>query len=60
MFSDRNSDIDHDTIELLENAQKRIKQKKNVYRHFIVYLFISGFFLFSDFFFGSWPKLFNF
>ena len=50
MFSDRNSDIDYDTIELLENAQKRIKQKKNVYKHFIVYLFISGFFLFIDFF----------
>ena len=50
MFSDRNSDIDYDTIELLENAQKRIKQKKNVYMHFIVYLFISGILLFIDFF----------
>ena len=48
MFSDNNSSIDNETIELLENAQSRIRQKKNVYRHFIFYLFISGFFLFVD------------
>ena len=44
MFGDNNSSIDNETIELLENAQNRIRQKKNVYRHFIFYLFISGFF----------------
>lgn len=48
MFGDNNSSIDNETIELLENAQSRIRQKKNVYRHFIFYLFISGFFLFVD------------
>ena len=48
MFGDNNSSIDNETIELLENAQSGIRQKKNVYRHFIFYLFISGFFLFVD------------
>ena len=35
-------------IELLENAQNRVRQKRNVYRHFIFFLFISGFILFVD------------
>lgn len=29
MFGDNNSSIDNETIELLENAQSRIRQKKN-------------------------------
>ena len=48
MFSDKTSHIDDNTIELLENAQKRVRQKRNVYRHFIFFLFISGFILFVD------------
>ena len=48
MFSDNTSHIDDNTIELLENAQKRVRQKSNVYRHFIFFLFISGFILFVD------------
>ena len=48
MFSDKTSHIDDNTIELLENAQKRVSQKRNVYRHFIFFLFISGFILFVD------------
>ncbi len=48
MFSDKTSHIDDNTIELLENAQNRVRQKRNVYRHFIFYLFISGFVLFID------------
>ena len=48
MFSDNTSHIDDNTIELLENAQKRVRQKRNVYRHFIFFLFISGFILFVD------------
>ncbi len=36
-----NSDIDQEQIELLENAQKRIKQKKRLYYHFIFFLFVS-------------------
>jgi len=35
------SDINQEQIELLENAQKRIKQKKRLYYHFIFFLFIS-------------------
>ncbi len=48
MFSDKISHIDDNTIELLENAQNRVRQKRNVYRHFIFFLFISGFILFVD------------
>ena len=48
MFSDKNSHIDDNTIELLENAQNRVRQKRYVYRHFIFFLFISGFILFVD------------
>ena len=48
MFSDKTSHIDDNTIELLENAQNRVRQKRNVYRHFIFFLFISGFILFID------------
>ena len=48
MFSDKTSHIDDNTIELLENAQKRVRQKRNVYRHFIFFLFISGFILFVN------------
>ena len=48
MFSEKTSHIDDNTIELLENAQKRVRQKRNVYRHFIFFLFISGFILFVD------------
>ena len=48
MFSDKTSHIYDNTIELLENAQNRVRQKRNVYRHFIFFLFISGFILFVD------------
>ena len=48
MFSNKTSHIDDNTIELLENAQNRVRQKRNVYRHFIFFLFISGFILFVD------------
>ena len=48
MFSDKTSHIDDNTIELLENAQKRVRQKRSVYRHFIFFLFISGFILFVN------------
>ena len=48
MFSDETSHIDDNTIELLENAQNRLRQKRNVYKHFIFFLFISSFVLFID------------
>tara|TARA_B100000963_G_scaffold354855_1_gene372090 strand:- start:3399 stop:4283 length:885 start_codon:yes stop_codon:yes gene_type:complete len=57
MYSDNDSNIDKDAIELLENAQIRIRQKKNVYRHFVIFLFISGFTLFMDFALEIGPDL---
>lgn len=57
MYSDNDSNIDKDAIELLENAQIRIRQKKNVYRHFVIFLFISGFTLFIDFVLEIGPDL---
>ena len=57
MYSDNDSNIDKDAIELLENAQSRIRQKKNVYRHFVIFLFISGFTLFIDFVLEIGPDL---
>ena len=39
------NNLDQDQIELLENAQKRIHQKKRLYYHFVIYLFVSVFFL---------------
>ena len=37
------NNLDQDQIELLENAQKRILQKKRLYYHFVIYLFVSVF-----------------
>lgn len=42
MQSKNNSDIDHEQIELLEYAQKRIRQKKFLYYHFVLFLFVSA------------------
>ena len=42
------SNLDQDQIELLENAQKRIIQKKRLYYHFVIYLFVSVFSLISN------------
>ncbi|MEP3838764.1 MAG: dihydrofolate reductase [Algibacter sp.] len=40
MFGKKKSipQIDKDQLELIENAQKRIKQKKNLYVHFVLFL----------------------
>jgi len=37
--------IDKEQLELIENAQKRIKQKKRLYVHFVVFLIGSLFFI---------------
>ena len=42
MQSKSNSDINHEQIELLEYSLKRIKQKKFLYYHFVLFLFISA------------------
>ena len=51
MQSKNNSDIDHEQIELLEYAQKRIKQKKFLYYHFVLFLFVAAITLSLDYVF---------
>ena len=51
MQSKNNSDIDHEQIELLEYAQKRIKQKKFLYYHFVLFLFMTAITLSLDYVF---------
>ena len=52
MQSKNNLDIDHEQIELLEYAQKRIKQKKFLYYHFVLFLFVSAITLSLDYVFN--------
>jgi len=52
MQSKNNSDIDHEQIELLEYAQKRIRQKKFLYYHFVLFLFVSAIVLSLDYIFN--------
>ena len=63
MFSKKKqkSQIDQEQLELIQNAQKRIKQKKSLYTHFILFLIVSvGFILASVIFnIGSQIKLFG-
>ncbi|MFK7833501.1 MAG: dihydrofolate reductase [Winogradskyella sp.] len=40
--------IDKEQLELIENAQKRIKQKKRLYIHFVVFLIGSVFFIVAN------------
>src|SRR5690606_18483519 len=42
------SQIDKEQLELLENAQKRIKQKKNLYIHFVVFLIGAAFLIIAN------------
>ena len=53
--------IDKDQLELIENAQKRIKQKKRLYIHFVVFLIGSVFFILLNLVlgFGENVKLFD-
>jgi dihydrofolate reductase len=44
--------IDRDQLELLENAQKRIKQKKGLFVHFVVFLIGSVFIIITNTFLG--------
>ena len=46
MFGDNNSNIDNETIELLENAQSRIRQKKMyIGILYFIFLFRDSFYL---------------
>ena len=42
------STIDKDQLELIENAQKRIKQKKRLYIHFVVFLIGAVFLILAN------------
>ena len=44
--------IDKEQLELIENAQKRIKQKKRVYTHFIIFLIGAVFLILANTVFG--------
>jgi dihydrofolate reductase len=53
--------IDKDQLELIENAQKRVKQKKRLYAHFVVFLIGSVFLILFNLVldFGKDVKLFD-
>lgn len=63
MFSTKKSNlqIDKDQLELLQNAQKRIRQKKRLYMHFVLFLIGSVFFILLNLVlgFGENVKLFD-
>ena len=40
--------IDRDQLELIENAQKRIKQKKRLYIHFVIFLIGAVFLILAN------------
>ncbi|GAA4279811.1 dihydrofolate reductase [Gaetbulibacter aestuarii] len=54
MFNKNKTDshIDKAQLELIENAQKRIRQKKHLYSHFVVFLIGSLFFILANVVFG--------
>ncbi|MGZ0015325.1 dihydrofolate reductase [Yeosuana sp. AK3] len=56
-----NATIDKEQLELLQNAQKRIKQKKRLYIHFVFFLIGSVFIIILNLVlgFGKTIKLFN-
>ena len=62
MYTKSNSDINHEQIEQLEYAQKRIKQKKNLYYHFVFFIFGCAISLSLDYIFniGSEFMLFGY
>ena len=43
-----NSSIDKDQLEFIENAQKRVRQKKRLYIHFVVFLIGAVFFMVAN------------
>ena len=57
MLNKSNSEIDNEQIELLEYAQRRIKQKKYLYYHFVFFIFACAISLSLDFLFDVGAKL---
>jgi len=54
MFSKKKEipQIDKQQLELIQNAQRRIKQKKRLYIHFVIFLIGSGFLILANLVFG--------
>ncbi|WP_350290409.1 2TM domain-containing protein [uncultured Croceitalea sp.] len=50
------SDVDTEQHELLENAQKRIKQKKRLFSHFVIFLIGSVFIILINKIFKQWES----
>ncbi len=46
------SQIDTEQLELIQNAQRRIKQKKRLYTHFVIFLIGALFFIFTNIILG--------
>ncbi|MBT8267230.1 MAG: dihydrofolate reductase [Bacteroidia bacterium] len=42
------SQIDQEQLKLIENAQRRIRQKKNLYRHFVIFLIGAVFLIIAN------------
>ena len=57
MLNKSNSEIDNEQIELLEYAQRRIKQKKYLYYHFVFFIFACAISLSLDYLFDVGGKL---
>ena len=57
MLNKSNSEIDNEQIELLEYAQRRIKQKKYLYYHFVFFIFACAISLSLDYIFDVGAKL---
>ena len=45
-------EIDKEQLELIQNAQRRIKQKKRLYTHFVIFLISSVLLILTNVFFG--------
>ncbi|GMN10696.1 hypothetical protein MTsPCn9_23290 [Croceitalea sp. MTPC9] len=58
MFSKnkQKGDVDIEQHELLENAQKRIKQKKRLFSHFVIFLIGSVFIVLINKIFKQWES----
>ncbi|MDO6760655.1 dihydrofolate reductase [Tamlana sp. 2_MG-2023] len=59
MFGKKKStpQIDKEQLELIKNAQKRIKQKKRLYFHFVLFLIGSAFLIFANTVLGMGTEL---
>ena len=57
MLNKSNSEIDNEQIELLEYAQRRIKQKKYLYYHFVFFIFACAISFSLDYLFDVGGKL---